>query len=566
MAQTLRQHLDRRLADLRTERDGNGWLSTWKDIATYISPESGRALYSASDANRGDNVWGKIVGPRASLALRTMAGGMYSGLTSPSRPWFRLTLPDKEQAKSAGVKEWLSEVEKTIYAILQASNFYKEAPRVYKALGGPGTAALMHQDDFDDVIRFYPFMAGEYFLGLSNTLRVNTCYREFRLTVEQTVAWFGLDAVSSTVRSAYDGGRLDTLIDVVHAIEPNNTRIVDSPFAKNKKFRSVYWEKGADDGKFLRQSGYDDFPVLAPTWEREGPTPYGVSPSFMALGDVKALQIQEKRKAQAIELMVRPPMSAPGTLKNFGVTLLPGTVNFIDGADIGKAMVPAFQPNLPIQHLTADMQMRAQLIDEIYHADLFRLVSSLETVRTAAEIVARQEEKMVLLGPVLEGLFDDFLIPALEATYDAAVRASIGYWQTGQGRAILPPPPPDLQGTQLKIEFTSILAQAQRAIGVGSIERFFGFVGNVAAANPAALDKVDIDSTIDEYGEGLGVPPKLIRPTEDAAKLRQARADQQQAAQVGEQMMMAAQGAETLSRADMRGDNALTRLLGVTAA
>ncbi|MBL1923622.1 phage tail protein, partial [Klebsiella pneumoniae] len=94
---------------------------------------------------------------------------------------------------------------------------------------------------------------------------------------------------------------------------------------------------------------------------------------------------------------------------------------------------------------------------------------------------------------------DEFLDPFVDRTFNIMAR-----------RNLFPEPPEELQGTPLKVEYVSILAQAQKSIGISSAERFVGFVGNLAKGNPAALDKLNIDQTIDEYGNMLGVPATIV--------------------------------------------------------
>ena len=80
---------------------------------------------------------------------------------------------------------------------------------------------------------------------------------------------------------------------------------------------------------------------------------------------------------------------------------------------------------------------------------------------------------------------------------------------------------------------------------------------------PKVLDKLDIDETVDAYGDLLGVPARLIVPTEQATAARQQRAEAQQrqmALQAGPAM---AASAEKLGRVDVGGGkNALQALVG----
>ncbi len=80
---------------------------------------------------------------------------------------------------------------------------------------------------------------------------------------------------------------------------------------------------------------------------------------------------------------------------------------------------------------------------------------------------------------------------------------------------------------------------------------------------PDVLDKLDIDETVDAYGDLLGVPSRLIVSTDKATAARQQRAQvqqQQMALQAGQAM---AAGAEKLGRVDVGGGkNALQALVG----
>jgi hypothetical protein len=108
-----------------------------------------------------------------------------------------------------------------------------------------------------------------------------------------------------------------------------------------------------------------------------------------------------------------------------------------------------------------------------------------------------------------------------------------------------------------------MLTLAQKGLATASIEKIWGFVGNLAAVKPEILDKMDADDTVDEYGDALGVSPRIIISTDDANKTRQARQQQAAAEQAAQASMAAVQGAKTLSETDVGGGkNALATILG----
>ena len=167
---------------------------------------------------------------------------------------------------------------------------------------------------------------------------------------------------------------------------------------------------------------------------------------------------------------------------------------------------------------------------------------------TATEVAELHEEKLLMLGPVLERLHNELLNPLVTLTFEECLEAGI-----------LPEPPEELQGVQLNIVFISMLAQAQRAISTNATDRFVLGLLTVAKGKPSVLDKFDEDEWADDYADSLGINPKLIKDSQVVAQVREARAKAEAAAQQQQQMAMAAETAKTLGTTPTGGDpNALT--------
>jgi len=167
------------------------------------------------------------------------------------------------------------------------------------------------------------------------------------------------------------------------------------------------------------------------------------------------------------------------------------------------------------------------------------------TPATATEIAERHEEKLLMLGPVLERLHNEMLSPKIDLTFARIVEAGL-----------LPPPPPELQGVELNVEFVSTLAQAQRAVGVQSIDRLLGTIGAVAQFKPDVLDKIDGDQIIDMYSDMLGVDPSIIVGDARVAIIRADRAEQQQQQQALQTAAAAAGPINQVSQAIKNGAQA----------
>lgn len=119
---------------------------------------------------------------------------------------------------------------------------------------------------------------------------------------------------------------------------------------------------------------------------------------------------------------------------------------------------------------------------------------------------------------------------------------------------------------ELKVEYLSIMAQAQKLIGLGGIERFAAFAGQIAQASPQSLDKIDTDQMIDVYGNMTSIPPGIVRSDEDVEAIRSQRAQAAQAKAMAEAAPAMAGAAKDLSQANLDGNNALNALIGQAQA
>lgn len=551
-AETLKERLTKQLGQLETER--NSFEPHWRDLSDFINPRGSRFL--TSDVNRGDRRNTKIVDPTASMANRTLSSGMMSGITSPARPWFRLATPDPAMMNYGPVKQWLEVVQNRMNDMFNKSNLYQSLPIMYSSLGTYGTAAMAVLEDNEDIIRTYPFPLGSFYIANSPRLSVDTAYRKFSMTVRQLVMEFGIDKVSSSVKGMWESGTYEKWIDVVHAVYPNMDRDTGKLDAKNKRVKSVYYEESGDSDKVLRESGFDDFPILAPRWEVNGEDVYGSScPGMLALGQVKALQLEQRRKSQLIDKATNPPMVGPSSLKNQRVSLLPGDITYIDQMSSQDGFKPAYLVNPNTADLLADIQDTRSIINSSYFVDLFMMLQNVNTRSMPVEaVIEMKEEKLLMLGPVLERLNDEFLDPLIDRAFSIMV-----------SKNLLPQPPDVMQGMPLRIEYISVMAQAQKSIGLGSLERFVGFVGGLARAKPEALDKINVDQAIDSYAEMSGVSPTVVVPAEDVQQIREDRQQQIQQQQAMQMGMAAAQGAKTLSEAQTDDPSVLSAMAGGAA-
>ena len=303
-------------------------------------------------------------------------------------------------------------------------------------------------------------------------------------------------------------------------------------------------EPGRDNSdKFLGESGFDRFPALCPRWVVTGNDIYGTSPGMECLGDVKQLQHQQLRKGQGIDYQVNPPLQVPTKYKEAARSRLPGGVFYVDSMGQGTGVRSAFEVNLNLQHLLGDIQDVRERIRSAYYADLFlMLANDTRSGITATEVAERHQEKLLMLGPVLERLHNELLSPLIDITFERCVQAGI-----------LPPAPPELEGLDLNVEFISVLAQAQRAVATQSIDRTVASVMQLAQLWPEARHKIDPLQVVDDLGNAYGINPKIIVPDDVVQERMQAEAQAAQAQQQAAAMPAVVDSAKVASEIDMQG-------------
>lgn len=519
----------RRREELRTL--SSTWRAHWREIAKYLSPR--RARFEPIDYNRaGSKMNQGIVNNTGTRAKRILASGMMAGITSPARPWFRLRTREFALNQIKRVKMWLEEVERIILESFARSNIYNGLALVYDDLASYGTSALIIEEHPSDVMRAHVPPLGSYFLSVNESYKVNTFYRTTTMSVEQLVNRFGYENVSMTTQMAYDRKSFDERRETLQVIEPNDEIMHDVMDFRGMPWRSVWIETGVGAGKvapggpsgsgptnqvILGESGFNEWPVPAPRWAVTGEDAYGHSPGMEGLGDIRALQHMERRRAQALDKIVTPPMVGPALLQKTRVSLLSGDVTYANMPASGQRFEPAYLVDPKIVLLENELRRHEDRINSTFFADLFLMLatSGLRQPITAREVEERHEEKMLQLGPVLERLQDELLDPLIDRAFGILMR-----------RGMLPDPPEELQGEDARPEYISILAQAQKMLAIVGVERLTSFAMQMSEVWPEARDKIKPDRVIDEAAELLGSNPDLVRSDQEVEELREDQAGQ----------------------------------------
>lgn len=534
---TLKAHVKARAASMIAMQEEE--KSQWHEIAMYSGhPVPDSLLTTRQNTRR----------PRSRMlydghsirAFRYLESGLYSGNSSPNRPWFNFTLKrDRSEKPSQATKIWLGECASVLALLLAGSNFYRVVRANYGEIGKFGTAAGIMDEHWETGINCTALTIGEYAIDVNRHGEIDTLLRSVQMKTRQLVDGYvrqpdgSMDwsKVDQSVKTAWTSSSYNQQFAVFHLIEPNDEYRDGALGREGMRWRSVKWMScDSDKDRLLEHKGYHEKPFWAPRWKVYGNDVWGVGPGHEVLPDMRELQAQSKRKGEVTDLVVKPPTQGPRDFR-----MQPGQHTALANPDTGEVKVVYQAPYQAIGLVGQDVVDCRRAISEGTYADLFMAISDREGVQPLNDLETnlRNDEKMTQLGPVIESINTDMLAVAIERAFGIASRGGL-----------FPEPPEEIEGEPLDIEFISVLAQAQKMMGMGQTERSLAFVGAVGQYQPDVIDLVDGDALVRDHWDRSAAPPVGMRDARTVDQIRAQRQQQQQMQQAAAMAPAARDGVE----------------------
>lgn len=535
----------------------------WKNIRDYQLPHIGYFDDTEDSTNYARRRDTKIYNGVAWESNIIFASGLMSGLTPPSRQWFRLAFTNRELSDNSNFGAILDQRLEILNDVLNKSNFYNAIHSDYLEIAF-GQSVLSIFPDSKTGVHFVPYTIGTYYIEQGPDRNVNTILVKTKMTALQLQDKFGIEVLPQIIQNNIKNNQsVDAKYTVNWLVEPNRMADANKIDKFHMPFISVYWLDEAEENEWLSIGGFQEFPAPVARYLVNGNETYAKAPGWFAEADNRSLQVLEKDDLVAVELGVKPPMQGSANTAMKGVNLAPGSFNVTETED---GIKPLFQVGVNLQHLHEKIQQLEERIKRAYSADLFRMFTQAQNDKnmTARETIARTQENLQQLGPVVERLQFEFLSPIIERVYNILDRAGI-----------FPPiEDPDMQeilnGEEIKIEYISPLAQAQKMSGLVNIEQAYAFVMQLAQGDPNILHKFNFVEALNRYFEMLGAPSTIRRTDDEYNQIMQGlqqQAQKQEAEQNAMNMIQAAvpaaQAAKNATEAANDGNPALQQFLGI---
>jgi len=515
-------HLVKRKNKLKAQR--GTWESHWQDLTNFVLPNDSDFNLKRS---KGDKRTTLVYDSTAIHANEMLAAGLHGMLTNPASNWFSLRIKDNDDfSDNAEAKQWLEETTNVILSELSAPAvaFPSHIHEYYLSLCSIGTACMfIGEPSTREGISFRAIHIDEIFIAENADGIIDTVFRFFKMSVRQIVQKWGEKSLSPRIQKMYENQEFDKEVELLHCVYPRDDMDKGKKAATMLPVASVYIDE--KEKHVLAEGGFDEMPFMVSRWSKTVGEVFGRSPAMTALPDIKMLQEIMKTTIKAAQKIVDPPLLVPDDGVLGPVRTIPGGLNYYRASSGAR-----IEPLLTGGNIGLSYEMMNDLRDRIRTTFFLDQLQFQGAPRmTATEVVERTERTLRLLGPTLGRLQSEFLGPMIERIYGVLVRA---------GR--LPEPPESIAEQELKIEYVSPLARAQRQTETQGIMRTLEFVGPIAGIDPQAAQIIKGADTVRHIAELNGVPPMLLKSDDELMAEIQA----QQEAQAAQQQMM--QGAEVM--------------------
>jgi hypothetical protein len=544
-----------RLSQLERERED--WENLWEDVVHYCLPK--RDMWEKEDDQGGDQKKGRdLYDTHAVEAAKIEANGFVGWNSGPSIKWMKLKLLIEELNDLPYVKDWLELCERRLYMMFHRSGFYDQLYEFMLDLVTVGTATMLIEEDPSTfLINYSTRHPKETYIVEGPNGKIDAFYRQVWMTGSQALERYGEENlpeewVEDVLHGMEDGKPEDVTkkYRFIHVLEKRHDRNPYSKLSKNMPIASV--EMLPEKEHIIWEKGYHEMPIVCARFSKNSNEKYGRSPAMDGISTIKRANQEKYSTLKAAQLAVEPPVQVPVNMQR-RLNLSPKGVNIyknpgsrIFPVDVGSGY-PFGRDVLEMLH---------DEIDNIFMVPLFRMLDRLDREVTAREVMERQGERVSSLSGPITRQNSEGLGPIVMRTFNIMAR-----------NRLMPPPPAMLArvGTPLDVEFTGLLAQAQRryhqAQGLNAaLSTIAGIVD--MTQNPAVLDNIDWDDLIRKIAENEGMPASAIRELPEIKKLRRAREEAAARAQQQAQLESTAKSLQGLSKAPEEGSPAQGLLQG----
>ncbi len=519
----------------REEQNASNFRNLYQEVADHMLPRENQIIGVRTP---GEDKSKQILDPTAMLDLQDMVSGLSAAFFPPGELAFGLTVKDRKVANMDVVKRYLALATQITHDELFASNFMLQLNETLSSLIGFGTACLFSEWNLG--LNFKDWDISFYTIKQNSAGLVDTVIIKFPLTARQAVQEFGKDNVGEKVLKALDSPETTSkLFDFIHRVRPRVERNKSLTDFLNMPWESLY--VNVEEQILVDEGGFEEFPYAVPRWKKSSNEKYGRGQGTIALSVSKELQQMHNDFVECGNKWNNPPREILDGAVEGKVDVRPGADNRVTQMNSIKALDDGVRGNFPITREI--LELIQGLSHRIFFKDVFAPLAELTgDRRTTLEIRERVKQAAKKLGAPLYRLQSELLTPNITRNVLLLIR-----------NGVIPPPPAELQGQGLGIEYISELALAMRDQQARGFVQFADLVSVLDPVFPGAKDIVNIDRALPEIAFSFGMKVEHLSTQEEIEEIRRVRAERLAEQEAKELAQIAATGYGQTTKAPESG-------------
>jgi len=499
----------------RLEGERGTWKSHWQRIADLMLTNRADYMIQHSPGQKRQE---HVVDGTAIWALEQFAAGLHSLLTSPSLQWFSVKVDSAALENNDRCRQWLDNASVVMYSLFNGPrhNFASQSTELYLDLGSIGSGVMAVLDSPRKDVLFSTKHMRECCIVENEEDRVDKLVRNWTWTAKQAFEQWGIRSGEKVGKAAEENP--EKKFRFLHLVQPRLNRNPNRSDKLHKPFESVY--VSLEDGSVIAEGGFDEFPYLVPRFSKVTGETYGRGPGMTALPDVQMLQALKSLVLKSAQKKVDPVLLVPDDGFMVPIKTSPGSLNYYRSgtADRIEPLETGGDVNLGVELLAALQQQ----IKQTFYVDLLMMPTNPNDPAAAgkgitATYVDRDwNEKMRLLSPMLARLTSEFLGPLIDRVFAIMWRKSVAL-RFGPGSPF-PPPPPELSGAPLRVEYVSPIAVAQKSSQLDGVQKVVQTAMSLAQIDPRVPRILDCEAILRLTGKDLNTPAIILKSPEQVAQ------------------------------------------------